>query len=379
MKILFVIPILGGGGAEVLIGMIAEELHRSGHQIKIVCLKDHHYTYENFPNKEFMDTVVQPVRINCSVTFRLFRPTTVENADFVRFVDDYKPDVIHSHLYESELIAHSYIKPEIKYFSHGHDNMIQLKRLSLKTFFSKREFTNYYERHWLIARYKRANSTFIAISKDTFAYFSQNLPSPIRERTVLLYNAINLKRFGSGEKNGVFTLVSTGNLVPKKGHALLLDTMSVLLKRGLKVQLYILGYGPQMQELQDQSKQLSIEDFVHFEGNVANVQDYLKRAHIYVHSAKYEPFGLAIIEAMASELPVVCTDGVGNRDLIQEGKNGFMITNRDADAFADKIDLLLRDEKLRQEIGLGAKEFSKQFDISKYVERLLEIYRSSNS
>ena len=97
---------------------------------------------------------------------------------------------------------------------------------------------------------------------------------------------------------------------------------------------------------------------------------------MYLHTAKYEPFGLVILEAMAAGLPVVCTDGYGNRDLIKEGKNGFMISKRSPSLIADKIELLMGNDNLRSTMGNFANRYSHKFDISIYTKELMGLYSS---
>ena len=98
--------------------------------------------------------------------------------------------------------------------------------------------------------------------------------------------------------------------------------------------------------------------------------------NLYLHTANYEPFGLVLIEAMACGLPVICTDGKGNRDLIKEGVNGFMVWERDPVMLADKIELLLRNDTLRIEMGKKAHAFAQDFGIKKYVDSLVNLYES---
>ncbi len=59
LKILYIIPTMGGGGAEVMLGAIAEELHKRGHEILLVTLYDHHETFINFPNKDFIEKHIE--------------------------------------------------------------------------------------------------------------------------------------------------------------------------------------------------------------------------------------------------------------------------------------------------------------------------------
>lgn len=70
-----------------------------------------------------------------------------------------------------------------------------------------------------------------------------------------------------------------------------------------------------------------------FVGETLNVNKHLQEENIYLHTATYEPFGLVMIEAMASGLPVISLDGKGNRAFINNRENGFIVYNQDINMF----------------------------------------------
>jgi len=375
MNVLFVIPTLGGGGAEILLGAIGEELVRQGHSVKFVCLRPHHETYKTFRNLDFVERYIKPAVISYKVNFRLFRGVYIENGEYVDIIKTFKPDVIHAHLYEACLLAFSHIDPTIKYVVHFHDNMPQIRRLMADTFFSKNKITNLYESSWLKKQFRYTNPYFIAISNDTLKYVRANISG--RHKKFLLHNAVDLRFFHSNtQKNATFSIVTIGNLVPKKGYDLLLLTAQELKKRNLVFRWDILGYGPLFDSLERDINNYGLQNMVFLNGSVKNVDEFLANAHLYAHFASYEPFGLVLLEAMASSLPVVCTDGLGNRDIIKEGENGFMVWERNPIMMADKIEFLYKNEARRVSMGKNALDFAQRFGIEKYVQKLIDIYRS---
>ena len=170
-----------------------------------------------------------------------------------------------------------------------------------------------------------------------------------------------------------------GSLVPKKGHILAVEVIQELKKRELMFCLDILGKGELEEELKESVRQLDVSDLVTFHGVVDDPENYLRGAFCYLHTAIYEPFGLVLIEAMAAGLPVVCTDAIGNRDLIIEGKNGFMLKKRDPFPLADKIEYLLNNDNVRKKMVEKAILFSENFDIRNYCSRLISIYNNSSA
>jgi glycosyltransferase involved in cell wall biosynthesis len=152
--------------------------------------------------------------------------------------------------------------------------------------------------------------------------------------------------------------------------------IKVLIDRGLDVQLDLLGEGELFEQVKSEAANKGLSDHIHFRGSVDDVESYLKKANLYIHPAYYEPFGLVIIEAMAAGLPVICLDGKGNRDLIEQGKNGYMIYEQDPQLFADKIVEILGSEDEYSQLSTNAVEYARQFDIRNHVDRLLNYYQT---
>jgi glycosyltransferase involved in cell wall biosynthesis len=381
MRILFCIPLLGCGGAEILVANIAIQLTKKGHIVKIVCFEDYHETWSNFPNKQLLLNSVEVEVINDSVDFSLFRKTKIRNNDFVQVIKEFKPDIIHSHLFLAEIFSRTEIFANAKYFSHGHDNMIQLRKPNIKSIFKKSILVNLWERNWLLAKYKECNNQFIAISKDVKNYLTSELPS-FKDKIHYLPNAINTKSFHFDrdyvKSNVPFHIVSIANLVPKKNHVMLISILETLVNRGFNVTIDVYGFGPLMSELKLKTIERGLEKRLTFHGNVGEIPEKLKKADLYVHPAWYEPFGLVLLEAMASGLPVVSLDGIGNRELIENNKNGFMISqDSPIDEFVEKIIYFIENNSERERMGRYARNFAENYSIEAYVEKLINIYNEN--
>jgi glycosyltransferase involved in cell wall biosynthesis len=380
LKILYIIPVMGLGGAEKMLGDICFEMNSRGHQVKVVSLHEPHFSFERYPRKEEFIKLTQFEIINFTTSLHpQSLGINIDSKEYHRILHEFKPDIIHSHLFESELISHAYHYPHAKYFSHVHDNMYQLEDL-LKKSRKKRSIAEYFERNWIRKKYKQFNNTFIAISQDTLNFTRRVLPAKLKNRVHLVKNAINYKAYANtidrSIGNRTIKLISVGNLVPKKNHQLLISVCDELQKRGIDFTCDILGFGKLNDELQKQIDSCSLTEKVILRGSVPNVHDYLNEADIYVHPANYEPFGLVILEAMAAGLPVVCRNGNGNKDIHVEGETGYMIEDDNVTAFADKISYLSEHPDVYKKMSLFVREFSKQYDIEVYAEKLLHLYQS---
>ncbi len=375
-----IIPTLGCGGAEILACNLAMEFVKKGHKVKILCNNPLHYTYQMMPNREFLEKHVGVEICDDSVTLRFLRKPIIRNSTLVRLITSFKPDVIHSHLFLGDLYALSSIAQGVSYISHVHDNMYQLKRASLKSFLSKKGLATMWERYWLLYRYAQAKTRFIAISKDVDSYLKENLPhSDIQ----LIGNAIDLKLYMGAKTSfvddGLLKIISVGNLVPKKNHILLIQ-LSILLKNaGVNHRIDIYGHGNLLEFLKSKAHEMQVDDTVFFHGTSGEIPLQLHSADLYIHPAIYEPFGLVLLEAMASGLPIISVDGFGNRELIREGENGFLIpTNGSADLIFKRINWFLEDKKRFAEIAAAGLKFSANYGMETFASKILQRYNKSS-
>lgn len=371
MKILHIIPNLKKGGAERLVLNIINGLQ------KLPDIEVQLITFSSENDYEFLCNSISWTVINTVAIPSLTKKNNVEVAQLQEYIDSFHPDVIHTHLFEAEIaVAHIKLPYETKRIIHFHDSMPQFRNLNFKTLYNKSLLTNFFEKRIVLSGYQK-NTLSICISKNIKDYSETVLPKSIK--SVLLYNAIDLERFNndSYENNSYNEIAITGSLVDKKGHDLAIETIRELVNRNLKIHLHILGDGPNKNKLEGLIDELNLQNNITMHGLVDHPEDYLKKCKIYLHTASHEPFGLVLVEAMACGLPVVCTDGKGNRDLIKDGENGFMIWKRNSKLLADKIELLLQNDSLRFEMGNNAKKFAQQFGLENYIETLLNHYQSN--
>ncbi len=374
---------IGGGAERLVIDICKELLNRPAIEIRLVVLNDSRYygdENEDLWEKKMPD-LIKPNLCKSNLCFSFIGFSKSDSKQFDQFLHDFKPHVIHSHLIQSELISRNKLIPGVKYFTHLHDNMPLFKSFKFEHFLSRLEISNMFIKRWLIRRYKQSNNHFFSISQDTFDFFGKQLPNELSQNIISFPNAIDTSRFGLQESKVKLSelhinLLSIGSLVPKKNHVFLVRVVSKLVQLGYHPMLRILGDGSERHTIQSLIESLKLSKHVLLLGYTDTVEDEVKRADIYVHSATYEPFGISIVEAMASGLPVVCLNGRGNVSLIDEGKNGFLVDSMDVDEFVGKILLLNNNLLLLREMGEYAIQFAQKYDIKQYVDRLIYNYRS---
>lgn len=138
--------------------------------------------------------------------------------------------------------------------------------------------------------------------------------------------------------------------------------MNRKLQKEFKV-LFI-GDGSRREALEQEAKQLDIEDAACFVGNIPNeeLNQYLQACDLFLFASKSETQGIVLAEAMASGCPVVAVQASGVEDMVQDGINGFA-TEEDAGVWADKVMEIIQSGKL-QEMGQWARAAAERFRVS---------------
>jgi len=373
MRILHVIPSLNKGGAERYCADVCAELStRDGIEVMLLSMSpSNKYTFiTNTINYKVCNSIVLP---------SISKKGKFNTLEYDKIVEDFKPDIIHSHLFWAELLTRYKPIPKVAYVTHCQNNMPEFANFRLTGLFKKSTYAKWFEKRWIIKRYMASKNNFITISKDTENYYFKVLPSSIHNIT-LLYHAINFRKFNNANAirlNSLseIKLVYVARFAKYKNHQFMIDVVAYLKQQGFLVNLDFLGDGECMEEVKNKVKIHHLENEINFVGVVDDVEEYLKRANVYVHPAYYEPFGLVIIEAMAAGLPVVCLDGKGNRDLIEQGKNGFMIFDQNPELFANKIIEVLGSKENYSKMSEFCVEFARGFDIKNHTNQLISYYK----
>ena len=166
-------------------------------------------------------------------------------------------------------------------------------------------------------------------------------------------------------------LVSVGELSDRKNHKVILEALGEIEDKYVYI---ICGQGEKKEELVNLSKKLRIQNKVKFLGYRQDVKEILKASDIFCFPSKQEGLPVALMEAMASGLPVVCSNIRGNSDLIEEKKGGYLLEYNNSHEFLIKIHKLINNDHLRKEMGEFNLEKIKEFDRKKVNNLMEEIY-----
>ncbi len=144
------------------------------------------------------------------------------------------------------------------------------------------------------------------------------------------------------------------------------------------LRLVLIGDGTAKESLQELAYDLGISERVTFTGSLPfeEVPAYLKAADAFSFASITETQGLVTIEAMAAGLPVVAVDGSGTRDIVEHGKQGYLVEN-DADALAKGLHQLLSDPGQMKRFRHNALKKSKAFDVDLLSKQMISVYEQA--
>ena len=122
--------------------------------------------------------------------------------------------------------------------------------------------------------------------------------------------------------------------------------------------------------LEQLAQSLKINDNVSFYEPVNDINYKYLNASFYIMTSHYEGFPMVLLEAMASGLPCIAYDcPCGPRAIIQNNENGFLIENGNIDAFVQKMELLIEDDIMREQMGHNAKNSVSKYDLEIIMQR----------
>ncbi len=256
-----------------------------------------------------------------------------------------------------------------------------------------------FTRHLLLPLKKFHRITFG--SADCVIAVSESVARKLKEQKIfphdkirVVLNGIETERFNSHAHsigradylsnlnlNGAAHLVGiTGELREHKGQEDFVRAAAGVRKRFADAHFLIAGEDRSEKRefrarLDDLISELKLEGYVHFTGWLGSVAEFLSVLDVFVSASRTEPFGLAIVEAMASGLSVVATRSEGALEIIEDDVSGKLVPVRDAEKMAEAICGLLSDERERRRLGENAQRAARErFDIKRMVDETEAIY-----
>lgn len=364
LQVCFKDPLVYKGGLESVIVGLSENLKKIGHDVDILCTTDN-------KNKEYIK--------NTSIGKIILIKTP--NFYFLGEKRNLIKKVIYNYKLKSFIKKNGYMYDIIHVHGDSGGCKIFRKFNTVATFHgftaSNPLYKNIFKRFFLYlfsARYEFNNLKYSKKITSVSKKVAEQIQNYTNKKINVVYNGIDLKKFNSFiyktsmkkklkfKKDNVYILF-VGTQAWRKGLDIALEAMNLL--KNNRLRLNIIGL---------KTNKLN-NNFVTFHGllNEKQIIRYYKASDIFIMPSRYEGFSIAVLEAMASGLPVIASNNIGLDEIIKNNFNGILIENN-PNELAKIIKKLLINRKLLNKISYNSYQTSKKFDWANIVKKYIEIY-----
>ena len=223
----------------------------------------------------------------------------------------------------------------------------------------------------------RSASRVICVSDKVAGKVAGNAMAPLDMKVI--YNGVDAQMFAPAPTEALpNTILSVGNLIPIKGHELVLRALATVLPRHPHLLIEIIGDGPERNRLVKLAADLNLSERVRFIGRQTRKQvaDAMRRSVLFVLPSRYEGLGCVYLEAMSTEKPVIACHGQGIDEIIRHGSNGWLIEPGNLQELIEALSELIQNKQLRRQLGGAARQtILQRFTSSHQASQLAAVYR----
>ena len=358
MKILHVIRNLDVGGAEILLKQLVILFKKKGHDVSVMTVLPDSCSYiAEVLLQNGINIIRCPAKTQNSIV------DAVKNLVFL--VDHFRRchyDVVHTHLtldlYNLALV-NFLLRRKLKLITTEHNTVFTRRDKAIIKLFQLEKFVySFY-------------SQVICITDIVQDYLVKKLPF-LEKKCTVIDNGIDLTEFSNCYdpylKLNIPVILCIGSLCQRKDQATLIRAVGLV--KGLK--LWLVGDGPSKTEFERLIKELNLEDVVILFGERCDIAYLLNQATIYVQPSLYEGFGIAILEAMCSGVPIISSNGPGMAKLV-DGVGEFFPVG-DTKALSELITHLLKHPEMLLNMSKKGMIKAQQYSILKTADEYLKLY-----
>ena len=229
----------------------------------------------------------------------------------------------------------------------------------------------YFAKWWmnmLIKKVKKLDSFIVLTNEDKEKWHeiskTEVIPNPIPNLSPDIGNLKNKK------------VIAVGRYTYQKGFDLLIEAWRIVIEKHADWTLNIYGSG-EIKAFQEQIIRLGIEKNCKLNGPTSNINEKYEESSILAFSSRFEGFGMVLLEAMSCGLPCVSfACPCGPKDIITDGKNGYLVEPENVEALAERICHLIEHEELRKEMGKAARKRAEDFQEDKIMQKWVDLFEN---
>ncbi len=395
-KILVVMPVLKGGGAERVASILTNEFHKNGYaceflltscnrnevisrdlseDVPVILLRE----YFKKSHADIFYELLRPVTSLLCVPFEKAKKSVPAFFSYLSFVANYYKEINALKIFLKEretATVVTFLQPSIPLV------LLAGRKTKNKIIISergdpKRLMKHRYGYKFIEKYYERANKIVFQTEDAKNTY-----PENIAAKGTVIFNPIkeNLPPQYEGERNKNITTFC--RISYQKNLPVLVKAFSEVHKDFEDYRLRIIGNTQNaddekaLEETEDLIERLNVADFVDFEPFSLNVHSEIIEDAVYVNSSDYEGMSNAMLEAMAIGLPVVCTDCPigGAAAVIKDGENGLLVPVGDADELAKAIKKVITAKELSLELSENAVKIKEELSLRNIARKWMELF-----
>ena len=286
----------------------------------------------------------------------------------VRTVRANRPDIVHTHLVHADVygaVAAARARAGLVSTKHNDDPFRSGKGRYLERLLTRR-------------------AALVICITDALARFNRDVVGLPGEKLRVVHYGLDAPPEPWGPPGGpdlapeTPVLVAVSRLVRQKGVDVAVEALALVGEKHPAAHLVVLGEGPLRGELTELAARRGIVDAVSLPGRVGDVAWWLRRANVVVHPARWEGFGLALLEAMLCERPVVATKVSSIPEIVVDRETGLLVAPDDPAALAGAVTALLDDPARAAGMGeAGAARARAEFSVARMAERTAAVYEEA--
>lgn len=331
--------------SEAFIAEEMAELLRRGTQLRILSLR--------LPEEEPRHDIVSRAGLLQHVSY--------DASEFRLLLRSFQPDLVHAHFATKPTAAGREIAAE----------------LGVPFTFTAHRYDIYDRPPKDFADRAGAAGAVITVSEANARYISQRFGVPSSKLRIIPCG-VDTERFRPGRRATPPHIVCVARLKPFKNQALLLEACDRLRRKGLRFHCVLVGDGPSRDDLHTLRSHFQLERIVDFVGaaDQTEVRGWWQRAALAVLPSDSEGAPVCLMEAAACGVPAVATDVGGVGEIVEDGSTGVLLPPGDADALAEALEDLLRDEPKAARLGEAARRRAvERFSVTRQVDALLGLWQ----
>lgn len=348
-KICFITGSMGRGGAERVISILTKEYSKLGWNVEIIMLLhsfceyhlDKHVKVVDLSYEEVGNPILRKIKMLLALRKQIRKG---------------KPDIVipfHAKVAALSEVAFWGMRKEFRMVSSERIDPYSVKYSKVL--------------RWLIVRAFTHADAVVFQTEKAKSFYSKK----IQVKSEIIGNPVSLQLQKGDKVNPI--IISAGRLEKQKNQKILIQAFSEIANDFPKYELHIYGEGSLRNELEQQIKELGLQDRVKLPGNHMDYQNRLCEADIFVLSSDFEGLSNALLEAMVLGMPCISTDCAGSDEVVQSEYNGLLVPVGDMTALAEAMGRMLSDEELKKRLGKAAKITTRSYRTENVISKWREI------